>query len=171
MGLTFKKEEARERGDLIEDGTVLDALVKDVKKKHIKPRGGGEEFDKAEWKFEVVAAQGDELDGRPFWGNTGVEFVEAEGCKLTNWTEAVLARILPIEYEVDMDDVLDKPCRIEIGVREYTKTVDGVEVENQVNYVRDVFPTKSKMAEMAAQRDEAARASARAAVQADEEPF
>lgn len=170
MGLTFKKEEAKPQVAL-EEGLVFDAIVKDVKKKHIKPRGGGEEFDKAEWKFEIVAGEGDELDGTPIWGNTGVEFVEAEGCKLTNWTEAALGRILPLGYDVDMDDVLDKPCRIEIGTREYDKEVDGVVETKTVSFVRDVYPTKAKAAEMVAQREEQARNSARSAVNADEEPF
>lgn len=153
MGLTLELEESDFKG-FIDDGKQYVARVVGIKLKE-KPYkdDDGNPVKKVEWKFKIVSD--DDQDGREIWGETSTKFVDHPDCKLKNWSEAALGKILPVGYRIDTDDCLDRDVRIRVGLREYEK--DGE--TKQHNYVADVIPTKANMEAMRAQ------------IEADEEPF
>lgn len=153
MGLSLELEESDFK-EHIDDGIVYVARVLGIKLKE-KPYkdDDGNPVKKVEWKFKIISD--DDQNDREIWGETSTKFVDHPDCKLKNWSEAALGRILPVGYRIDTDDCLDRDVRIRVGLREYTK--DGQDKKH--NFVADVLPTRENVEKMKAQID------------ADDEPF
>lgn len=144
MGLTLVLEESDFAG-YIDDGEMFTATVRNVKLKE-KPYkdDDGNPVKKVEFKFQII--DDGPQDGVDIWGETSTRFNTHPACRLLNWSEAILGRRLPPQYQLDTDDLYDQQCRILVGKQEWEK--DG-ETKFR-NFVRDVIPTRESMAAMTA---------------------
>lgn len=76
------------------------------------------------------------------FGNTPTTFSTHPDCKLRLWAQEILGgTTLPVDFELDTDDLVGLPCRAVVGVRE-RKGGDGVGVIRK-NYVTDVIHASS----------------------------
>jgi hypothetical protein len=144
MGLIFELEESDFAG-YIADGEIYAARVTNIRdvEKPYKDKDGNP-VKKVEFKFQLVSD--DPHDGTDMWGETSTKFVAHDECKLRNWARSILARDLPIGYRLDTDELLDRACRVIVGLKEYPDKATG-EIK-QRNFVRDVMPSREAMANM-----------------------
>lgn len=140
MGLIFELEESASIGAPIEDGSIYAARLVQASVKERKFRDNPEPVKRLNWKFRIESD--DDQDGRDIWGETSTRFVAHPDCRLKAWAEALLGIALPAGYRLDTDTLLDRPCRLVIGRREYEK--DG-ETRSH-NFVTEVHPARETTA-------------------------
>lgn len=168
---TFTLEESDFKGYLPDD-TVMPAEVTRVKMED-KPYqdDDGRPVKKVVFKFKMrpdPSSEWAEHAGGDQYGETSTNFVDHPGCKLRNWAQAILTpgADLPPGYQLDTDVLVGKPCRIVIGLREYTKK--GETEKRQTNFVKDVLPPTGVSPQAAAA---APAAPAGGGYDPNEEPF
>jgi hypothetical protein len=135
MGLTFELEEPAEGEERtpIPDDTLCTAVLAGVDEKTEKVPWAQEPQRQLRWRFRIE--DGDYQD-RIVYGRTGVKFVKHPNCKLYAWSQAILGMEFPAGYSLDLDTLLDRPCRILIELRIWEK--EGQ--ERQSNNVLEVLP-------------------------------
>lgn len=127
---------------LIPDQTQLVGKLASVKTEVMKYGSGepvidkktGEVVEKMEWTFTTSY---DDQD-RKVWGKTSTAFSAHPDCKLWTWAQELLGFDLPVDFELDDDDLIGLEALLTIGVRSYT-TKTGE--EKFVNFVEDVART------------------------------
>lgn len=143
MGLTFKMEEAADSpSGYIEDGEIFTARLVGNNEKERKFPSEPAPVKRVGWKFQIESD--DDFHNRTVWGETGDKLVPHPECRLKMWSEALLGHEIPPGYELDLDNLLERRCRIIVGKREYEK--DGE--TRYVNFVREVHPTREAMQSM-----------------------
>ncbi len=152
-----KKEYVEEQGPILEDGERYDATLK-----------GFGEFEgqygpQLVWQFEIVTEDGEVVEAAAF-----TSYSMASGKKKSNlikYTEAILGEI-PDEG-IDQNDLLGKPCRVDVATYESSKQTAEGEVIIK-NKVVDVKPPKKGQK---AAKIEKAPASGKQEVDLNEEDF
>jgi hypothetical protein len=149
MGLIFKLEESSFAG-YIDEGTQCLAQIVDIKlqEKPFKDKVTNEPVRRVNFRFRLITD--DEHDGTTVFGDTSTTFNTHPECRLRAWSEAVLGRQLPANFELDTDMLLDQRCRVVIGKREFEK--EG-RTETR-NFVASVNPTRENQAALAAAYEE-----------------
>jgi hypothetical protein len=92
--------------ELIPEGTVVVAKVKDIEYKELSfgPR--------LNWKFEVIEG---EHKGWTLNDGTSPKFSIDPPSKMYEWAVQLLGRTFEVGETIDTDDLIDLPCRIEVG--------------------------------------------------------
>lgn len=146
MGIILELEDSEFSG-YIDDGEIYAAQLVNITQK-LKPfkADDGSDIYKLEFKFRLSADDGH--DGDDIWGDTGVKLINHPGCRLTAWATTLLGRDLVKGQRLDTDDLLDRPCRVVIGKREYADKATGMQKTH--NFVRDILPTRAAMVSLAA---------------------
>lgn len=130
-------EESEER-PVIPEGEVLAVTILkcDVGTSPFK-NDDGTERQQVSFTFKVI--EEGEWQDLYLFGNTPTTFSTHPDCKLRGWVEEILGGgALPVDFELDTDDLVGQDCRVRVGVRE-RKGSDGKSVV-QKNYVLDVLP-------------------------------
>lgn len=100
--------------ELIPEGTIVAARVKEIS--DVKEIEGGRRgtFEKIDWKFEVTDG---EYKGMFVNDGTTPKFSVDPPSKLYEWATALLGRTFDVGERLDTDDLLGLACRIEVGHR------------------------------------------------------
>lgn len=106
--------------ELIPEGTIVHAKVLEISdvQEYDGPRGT---FEKINWKFEVTEG---EYKGFFILDGTSPKFSIDPPSKLYEWANALLGRTFDVGERLDTDDLLNLPCRIEVGYKPDRKDPD-----------------------------------------------
>ena len=77
----------------------------------------GKKQKEVNFKFILDDTAGPDHAGKTVFGSTPTTFSTAPDCKLRRWIQEILgiSEDLPVDYEVDLDDLIGVSCRIQIG--------------------------------------------------------
>lgn len=97
----------------------------------------GSERQQVSFTFKVT--EPGEFEDLYLFGNTPTTFTTHPDCKLRGWVEEILGGdALPVDFELDTDDLVNLDCRVRVGVRDRVGQDGKTPVKK--NFVRDVLP-------------------------------
>jgi hypothetical protein len=137
---TFKLQNNQDGGEKRSFTPIPEREILDVEVVKVEMR------DKPDWairdpevtqevSFQVKVISG-EYERRNLWGNAAPFFNYSPRCRLRLWVQGILGvDELPDGYELDLDELAGKRCRILVGNRDN-------KAGEKKDFIQDVFPAK-----------------------------
>jgi hypothetical protein len=101
----------------IPEDTILAATIVAIREIKKDFKDGTGEQPRIEFKFKITAPG--VWEGQTITGDLPDNLNDGEFNRFRQWCELLLGFEIPLGYELDTDDLINKACRIVVGARNY----------------------------------------------------